>query len=70
MGILFTASLTSYQDLSLYWGNQGPIKSFHLATHSFSCLENPMDRGAWRATIHSVEESWIQMKGLSTLLLT
>ena len=25
-----------------------------MATHSCSCLENPMDRGAWRATVHSV----------------
>ena len=24
--------------------------------HSF--LENPMDRGAWRATVHGVAESW------------
>ena len=23
-----------------------------------SCLENPMDRGAWRATVHGVAESW------------
>ena len=23
----------------------------------YSCLENPMDRGAWRATIHGVSES-------------
>ena len=22
-----------------------------------SCLENPMDRGAWRATVHTVTES-------------
>ena len=22
-----------------------------------SCLENPMDRGAWRATVHGVSES-------------
>ena len=22
-----------------------------------SCLENPMDRGAWRATVHGVTES-------------
>ena len=25
-----------------------------MATHSFSCLENPMDRGAWWATVHGV----------------
>ena len=24
----------------------------------YSCLENPMDRGAWQATIHGVAESW------------
>ena len=23
----------------------------------FSCLENPMDRGAWRATVHRVAKS-------------
>ena len=23
----------------------------------YSCLENPMDRGAWRATVYSVAES-------------
>ena len=23
----------------------------------YSCLENPMDRGAWRATVHSVTKS-------------
>ena len=23
----------------------------------YSCLENPMDRGAWRATAHGVAES-------------
>ena len=24
----------------------------------YSCLENPMNKGAWRATVHGVEESW------------
>ena len=24
----------------------------------YSCLENPMDRGAWQATIHGVTNSW------------
>ena len=23
----------------------------------YSCLENPMDRGAWQATVHRVAES-------------
>ena len=31
-----------------------------------SCLENPMDRGAWWATVHRVTKSWIRLKRLST----
>ena len=30
----------------------------------YSCLENPMDSGAWRATVHSVA-SQTRLKGLS-----
>ena len=30
-------------------GNSNPLQ--------YSCLENPMDRGAWRATIHTVAKS-------------
>ena len=31
-------------------GNGNPLK--------YSCLENPMDRGAWRATVHRVAKIW------------
>ena len=31
----------------------------------YSCLENPMDRGAWQAIVHRVSKSWIQLKQLS-----
>ena len=24
----------------------------------YSCLENPMDRGAWQAIVHRVAKSW------------
>ena len=27
----------------------------------YSCLENPMDRGAWQATAHRVSKSWTQL---------
>ena len=27
----------------------------------YSCLENPTDGGAWRATVHEVAESWTQL---------
>ena len=29
------------------------------------CLENPMDRGAWQATVHRVAKSQTQLKRLS-----
>ena len=32
----------------------------------YSCLENPMDRGAWRPTVHKVAKSWTRLKRLST----
>ena len=28
----------------------------------YSCLENPMDRGAWRATVHTVAQSQKPLK--------
>ena len=38
-------------------GNGNPLQ--------YSCLENPMDRGAWWATVHRVAKSWTQLKQLS-----
>ena len=32
----------------------------------YSCLENPMDRGDWQATVHGVTHSCTQLKRLST----
>ena len=32
----------------------------------YSCLENPMDRGAWRATVHRVTKSQTGLKPLGT----
>ena len=31
-------------------GNDNPLQ--------YSCLGNPMDRGAWQATVHGVAKSW------------
>ena len=31
----------------------------------YSCLGNPMDRGAWRATVHKVGKSQTRLKYLS-----
>ena len=34
-------------------GNGNPLQ--------YSCLENPMDRGAWWATVHGVAKSWTEV---------
>ena len=28
----------------------------------YSCVEDPMDRGAWKTTVHRVAKSWTQLK--------
>ena len=28
----------------------------------YSCLENPVGRGAWWAAVHGVSQSWTQLK--------
>ena len=38
-------------------GNGNPLE--------YSYLENPMDRGVWRATVHSISKSWARLKRLS-----
>ena len=35
-------------------GNGNPLQ--------YSCLRNPMDRGAWRAAVHGVTKTWTQLK--------
>ena len=37
-------------------GNGAPLQ--------YSCLENPMDGGAWRATVHGVAQSEIRLSDL------
>ena len=34
-------------------GNGNPLQ--------YSCLENPMDRGAWQAAVHGVAKSWTRL---------
>ena len=35
-------------------GNGNPLQ--------YSCLEHPMDRGAWQFTVYGVPKSWTQLK--------
>ena len=45
-------------------GQEDPVEE-EMAAHS-TCLENPMDGGAWQATVHGVTTSWTRLKRLST----
>ena len=38
-------------------GNDNPLQ--------YSCVENPMDGGALRATVHRVKKSWTQLRGFT-----
>ena len=39
------------------WVEKIPGKG-HSNPLQYSCLENPMDKGAWRAVVHSVSKRW------------
>ena len=42
-------------------GNGNPLQ--------YSCLENPMDRGACQATVHGVTKSWIQLSDFTFIFM-
>ena len=39
-----------YEEEHIGKGNGNPLQ--------YSCLENPMDRGVWQATVYGVSQSW------------
>ena len=45
------------RDVGLIPGSGRSPEGGHGNLLQYSCLENPMDRGAWRATVHTVAES-------------
>ena len=55
-------------DIRNVGSNPGLIRSLggrHSNTLQYSCLENPVDGGAWRAMVHGVAKSRAQLKQLS-----
>ena len=42
-------------------GNGNPLQ--------YSCLGNPMDRRAWRATVHGLSNTWTQLRRHTSLCL-
>ena len=42
-------------------GQEDPLEKEMENPLQYSCLGNPMDRGAWQATVHEVTKSRIQL---------
>ena len=48
-------------DMSLIPGSGRPPDGGDGNALQYSCLENSMDRGAWKATVHGVAKSWTRL---------
>ena len=55
------ASACSAGDLGLIPGLGRPLREGNGNPLQYSCLENPMDGGAWWATVHGVAKSWTRL---------
>ena len=42
-------------------GREDPLEGGHGNPLQYSCLENSMDRGAWRAAVHGVANSQMEL---------
>ena len=48
-------------DLGLIPGLARSLEGRHGNPPQYSCLENPMDRGAWQVTVQGVAKSWTRL---------
>ena len=56
------------RDLGVIPGSRRPPGGVYGNPLQYSWLENPMDRGAWWATVHKVAKSQTPLKQMSTLI--
>ena len=56
------ASAGNLRDMGSVPGSGRSPGGGHSNPLQYSCLKNPMDRGAWQATVHRVEKSRTQLK--------
>ena len=64
------ANAADIRDVGLIPGSGRSPGGGHGNPFQYSCLENPMDRGAWRAIVHRVTKSQTRLKQLSMQSLT
>ena len=63
------ANAENIRDKSLIPGSGRSPGGGHGNSLQYSWLENPMDRGAWQATIHMVTKSRTQLSNLVTVCI-
>ena len=57
-------------DAGLILGSGRPPGGENVNPLQYSCLENPMDRGAWQATVHGVAQSHIRLGDCKQVCVT
>ena len=50
--------------ISLYVSKADTLREGNGTPLQYSCLENPMDGGAWWATVHGAAKSWTRLSDL------
>ena len=67
MGICFPSG-SDHEESACHVGDLGSIPGLRRSPREgngnplqYSCLENPMDRGAWRAAVYHITKSWTQL---------
>ena len=64
------ANAGDIRDAGLISGSERSSGSRHGKPLQYSCLENPMDRGTWLATVHGITKNQTWLKLLSTAQCT
>ena len=55
-------------DLGSIPGLRRSLGGGHGSPLQYSCLENPMDRGTWQATVHEVAKRWTRLRKTDALV--
>ena len=66
MKLVVKSPPANVEDIREMGSISGSPEETHGNPFQYSCLENPMDRGAWWATVYRVTKSQTQVKQLST----
>ena len=59
------ANAGDIRDAHSIFGSGRSLGGGHVNPLQYSCLKNPIDRGAWWAAVHRVAKSWTPLKRLN-----